>query len=143
MTNLIIGSQFVKKVCPIIDQAKQTIDIIVFDWRWYALDPANPAQIFNQSIIRAVKRGVKVRVITNIVEVIDILKQQGCNVRKPITKNLIHPKVMIIDDKTIILGSHNYTQSAFTTNFEVSIVIDEIEQIQELKTFFTNLFNHG
>lgn len=143
MTNLIIGSQFVKKVCPIIDQAKQTIDIIVFDWRWYALDPANPAQIFNQSIIRAVKRGVKVRVITNIVEVIDILKQQGCNVRKPITKNLIHPKVMIIDDKTIILGSHNYTQSAFTTNFEVSIVLDEIEQIQELKTFFTNLFNHG
>lgn len=143
MPKTIIGSQFVKHVCPLIDQAKKTIDIIVFDWRWYSQDPSNPAQIFNQTILRAVRRGVVVRVITNIAEVLAILKQQGCHVKKPSTEKLIHPKVMIIDDKTIILGSHNYTQSAFTTNFEVSIEFDDELCVSELKTFFNNLFLHG
>lgn len=137
----IIGKEFPKKVIPLIDNAVNSIDIIVFAWCWYPQDPGAPAQLFNQAILRARRRGVKIRVIANYDEIINILKNEGCQVKKLLTKNLVHCKVMIIDDKTVIVGSHNYTVSAFQTNLELSVIFDDPLAIDQCLVFFNNLFN--
>jgi phosphatidylserine/phosphatidylglycerophosphate/cardiolipin synthase-like enzyme len=138
----IIGKQFPEKVIPLIENAKSSIKIVVFDWRWYPNDPANPVQLFNQAIIRAKRRGVDVKVVTNISEVINILKQEKIEAKKPATSRLIHSKMMIIDDKVLVLGSHNYTQSAFTMNHEASIVIEGESNLDSFIKYFYNLFNN-
>ena len=140
----IIGKQFPQKVIPLIDEAKNSIKIVVFDWLWYPNDPANPVQLFNQSIIRARRRGVKVQVVTNIQYVINVLKQEGCEAKKPMTNRLIHPKMMIIDDEILVIGSHNYTQSAFTMNHEISAIIKGRQDLAGFLKFFNDLFlNYG
>lgn len=143
MQKAIIGNTFVSEVVPLIDQAQKIIDICVFDWRWYSEDPGNPAQIFNNAIVRAIRRGVAVRVVTNIQETINILGPLGAKVFKPSTNRLIHPKLMIIDQNLAIIGSHNYTQSAFTTNYEISVLLEKPDCLGDLLLFFNNLFNHG
>lgn len=137
----IIGKEYPKKVIPLIEQAKHSIDIVVFDWRWYPQDPGASVQLFNQAIIRAVRRGVKVRAIANNDQIVDILKQNGCQAKKLLTTKLVHPKLMLIDEETAITGSHNYTQSAFQMNYEISMIIQGREEIQNLIQFFNNLFN--
>jgi len=137
----IIGKEFPKKVIPLIQAAKSSIRICIFDWRWYPNDPGNPVQLFNHAIIQATRRGVKVEVVTNYDGVIRVLNDNGCDARKAITKNLIHAKMMIIDEKIIILGSHNYTQYAFTMNYEVSVINDDVNEIKRCTDFFYNLFN--
>jgi len=134
----IIGKEFPKKVIPLIDSCKKSLKIIVFDWRWYPNDPSNPVQLFNQAIIRASRRGVAVEVITNFADVVNLLNSEGCKAIKPITKNLIHAKMMIIDGELLILGSHNYTQSAFTMNYEVSVLFDDKPTIDNFLTFFNS-----
>ena len=47
---------------------------------------------------------------------------------------------MIIDNEIAILGSHNYTMSAFTINYEVSVIIQDKEVVNRLKTYFENLW---
>ncbi len=136
----IIGREFPKKVIPLIDQAKTSIDIIVFDWRWYPQDPGAAAQLFNQTIVRAVRRGVKVRVIANNDEIINILKQVGCEAKKLLTKSLVHCKIMIIDNEIAITGSHNYTQAAFQMNLELSTILRGREEIKRIIEFFNNLY---
>jgi phosphatidylserine/phosphatidylglycerophosphate/cardiolipin synthase-like enzyme len=136
----IIGKEFPKKVIPLIDQAKTSIDIVVFDWRWYPQDPGASVQLFNQAIIRAVRRGVKVRAIANNDEIVNILKQNGCEAKKLLTAKLVHPKIMIIDNEIAITGSHNYTQSAFQMNFEVSMILRGREEIKRLIEFFNNIY---
>lgn len=139
----LVGSEFPKQVVPKINEAKKSIDIIVFDWRWYPNMPGNPVQLFNQSIIRAVKRNVEVRVITNISDTIKFLSSNGVKTKKPVTDRLIHPKLMIIDNQDVVIGSHNYSQSAFTMNYEVSVFVPDCPCVDELLTFFNNLFGHG
>jgi phosphatidylserine/phosphatidylglycerophosphate/cardiolipin synthase-like enzyme len=134
------GNEFPKFVIPLIDSAKESIKIVVFDWRWYPDDPANPVQLFNQAIIRAVRRGVKVGVVSNDDHVLAILKKEGCEVKKPMTKNLVHAKLMIFDDKNIVIGSHNFTQNAFTMNHEISVYIPDCEKVAEFLRFFNTLF---
>jgi len=136
----IIGRQFPKTVIPLIESAKKTIDIIVFDWRWYPQDPGAAVQLFNQSIVRAVRRGVKVRAIANSNEIVKTLKSVGVEAKRLISVNLVHAKLMIIDSEKIIIGSHNYTQSAFQMNYEISVVLDKPENISDFFSFFNSLW---
>lgn len=137
----IIGKEFPKKVIPLIDEAKRNIDIIVFDWRWYPDDPGNPVQLFNQAIVRAVRRGVQVRAIIDNDQIIGTLRSVGVNAKKFISQKLVHGKTMIIDGEIAIVGSHNYTQYAFTMNYEVSVLVDNREEIAKLTEFFNNLYS--
>ena len=50
-TKAIIGAEFPKVLISKIDNAKTSIKIVVFDWRWYPNDMGNPCQLFNQSIV--------------------------------------------------------------------------------------------
>ena len=140
----IIGKEFPKKVIPLIDNARKSIDIIVFDWRWYPQDPGASVQLFNQAIVRATRRGVKVRAIANNDEIVKVLNANGCEAKKLLTKKLVHSKLMIIDDEIVITGSHNYTESAFQMNLELSVILDNLEKITDFSNFFQNLFsNYG
>lgn len=136
----IIGQEFLKKVVPLIEQSKISIKIVVFDWRWYGDDPGNPVQIFNQAIVRAVRRGVKIEVIGNSEPVLATLRSVGVSARKIVSKNLVHAKMIIIDDVDVIVGSHNFTQSAFTKNHEVSLYIQNDPAIQNLISYFKTLW---
>jgi len=136
----IIGNEFSKKVIPIIDNAKSTIDIIVYDWRWYSDDPSNPVQLFNQTIVRAVRRGVIVRVIVNSDQILNVLRAVGCDARRVVSKKLVHAKLIMIDKKDVVLGSHNFSFSAFTMNQEVSVYIPNFCDFERLETYFNSLW---
>ena len=137
----VIGKEFPEKVVPLIERATKSIDVIVFDWRWYPQDPGASVQLFNQAILRAIRRGVKIRVIANNDEIVNILKNEGCQTKRLITQSLVHCKVMIIDNQTMITGSHNYTESAFQMNLELSVIFDDPSAINKSLVFFNNLFN--
>ena len=136
----IIGSQYKNLIIKQINDAKTSIKIIMFDWRWYSDDPANPVQLLNQSIVRAVRRGVDVRAVVNSDKISTILKSVGIQAKKPTTSNLIHAKLVIIDDKIIIVGSHNFSNMAFEHNYEASTLFDDAEIAKEYINFFNNLW---
>ena len=47
--------------------------------------------------------------------------------------------MMLIDDNVLIIGSHNYTQNAFTMNFEASVIIKNSPEIKRFIEYFNNL----
>ena len=140
MLKLISGSDFPKVVIPLINDAKKSISAIVFDWRWYPQDPGASCQLFNQAVVAAARRGVCVRAVVNNDQIALIFKQNGCDFRKFISKKLLHCKLIIIDDQIVITGSHNYTQSAFQMNLELSLVLDDVDTVAGFNQFFTNLW---
>ena len=135
-----IGSDFSKKVIPLIENAKNSIKIMVFDWLWYPNDPGSPVQQFNHAILTAKNRGVEVQVITNIDAIIKILNSQGCFAKRLFSKRLVHVKMLIVDGRHLVLGSHNYTQRAFTMNFEASIILKDFDGIHPYLDFFNSSF---
>ena len=137
---VIIGKEFPEKVIPLIERAKKTIKTIVYDWRWYPNDPGNAVQLFNQAMIRAVKRGVKIQAIVNHEGVCTVLSQNGVSVKKIKVQGLVHAKLMIIDDDLVIIGSHNYSHNAFVLNQEISVILSEIENIEDFNIFFRTLW---
>jgi len=139
-TRTIIGSEYPKKVIPLIDEAKHTIRMCMFDWRWYKDDFAHPVSLFNSALLRAHRRGVKVRILTNYAEVIDFVTSLGFNAKKWPEKSLLHSKFLIFDDKICVIGSHNITQSAFTSNMETSIILTDDDDVKRFSSYFDTLW---
>ena len=137
----IIGSQYPEKVGRLIDTAKNSIDILMFDWRWYKNDPSHPLQIFNQKMVRAVRRGVRIRTITNYAELVDTLNILGFYAKKWDKKSMLHSKLMIIDNEIVVSGSHNFTGNAFTANLETSVIFHEEALAQNFTNYFNNLWS--
>jgi len=76
------------------------------------------------------EEGVKVsgvmeteQVNSNIGTEFDPFKQAGLDVLRDGNEGLMHHKVMIIDENTVIFGSYNFTNSAETKNDENLIVV--------------------
>lgn len=143
MLETIIGKDYPVVVIPLIAAAKKNIEIIVFDWRWYPQDTGCATQLFNQALIQAGRRGVKIRAIANSPEIVKVLNENGIETKKLESKHLVHSKLMLIDDRLIIIGSHNFTQAAFTLNYETSILVEDIITAMTYKKYFNTLFNNN
>jgi phosphatidylserine/phosphatidylglycerophosphate/cardiolipin synthase-like enzyme len=136
----IISQNFVDEVVPIINIAVQSIDIIVFQWRFYKRDLDNKVSRFNRAIADAVKRGVRVRCLVQQASAVNELKNMGCQARKLQTKRLLHAKLLIIDGNGIVLGSHNYTMHAFASNYEASVFFILDDKQNAFSKYFSNLW---
>jgi phosphatidylserine/phosphatidylglycerophosphate/cardiolipin synthase-like enzyme len=82
-----------------------------------------------KAIVEARKRGVKVEAVldksnrTDRYSAATFLKDQGCDVLIDATHAIAHNKIMIIDEKTIITGSFNFTKKAEESNAENLLII--------------------
>jgi phosphatidylserine/phosphatidylglycerophosphate/cardiolipin synthase-like enzyme len=137
---IVIGSEYPKKIIPLIDSAKKNLDIVVYDWRWYPDQLAHPVQQFNMAIVRAVQRGVIVRAVVNAHTIVPELTSVGIRVRRLGDSRVLHSKLLIIDSSVLVIGSHNFTRNAFTSNIETSIITEIPPDVTRLKTFFDNIY---
>jgi len=132
INELLLGNEFPDYAIKLINNARVCIDILVYEWRFYPDEPANPTQRFTNAIIAAKDRGVKVRAAIGKAPFSSIQQQTQIPIRVLPGSFKVHSKVMIIDRQIAIFGSHNYSLSAFTTNHEISLVTDDIEIVTEL-----------
>jgi phosphatidylserine/phosphatidylglycerophosphate/cardiolipin synthase-like enzyme len=136
----VIGADFPKKIIPLLDGATRNIDLITYDWRWYANQPGHPVQQFNIALVRAVKRGVHVRALVNKADLLPTLKSVGINARVTKDARTLHAKLLTIDSKTLVIGSHNITRNAFSHNIEASVVVEIPRGETRFHEFFSNLY---
>ncbi|MFZ2153991.1 MAG: phospholipase D-like domain-containing protein [Candidatus Moraniibacteriota bacterium] len=136
---VIIGREYPQILTPLIEKAQHSIEILVYDWRWYANEPNSNVQKFNNAILEASNRGVKVRALVNNNIMPTILQLEKLEVRRVGTKKMMHVKMIIIDQKIIVLGSHNFSKNAFEFNHEVSILSQSNDVINRCTKYFNNL----
>ena len=98
-----------------IDSAKEKIDVAV-----YAIN--NDAIV--DALIRAYKRGVSVRILTDKTQAgqksskVKILEDAGIPLKRHVRYRLQHDKFAIFDGKKAVTGSYNWTTSASRKNAE-------------------------
>ncbi len=114
-----------------VGEAKQTI--LVSAYSFTSKDIAN-------SLLDAKKRGVTVKLILDKSQVSQkyssstFFANQGFDMRIDVKHAIYHDKVMIIDDKTVITGSFNFTKAAETKNAENLLVIRDNPELAKLYT---------
>ncbi len=137
---LIIGPDYASDLIDRIDECKSEILILMFDWRWYEQDFSCEVSLINHALVRAVRRGVKVRAITNLDTISKHLNAVGVESQVWTGARIMHAKTIVLDRWVIVLGSHNLTQNAMTLNIEVSVAFADSILAEKLATYFDSLW---
>lgn len=120
-----------RRIKDLIRTAEKTIRVAMFTWT--RID-------FAHEIIRAAKRGVKVQVVIDnnsgkgaSAKVVQLLKDNGIDVRMSKGIGLLHHKFMEVDRSTLVNGSANWTRAAFGSNDDCFLIIDDLTTSQREK----------
>lgn len=149
----LINNQYSSIVFNELSKAESEIDIAIYEMRFYETN--NSVRRIEDLLISKSRQGVKVNVIfeqgewqgriTELTkdnkESADYLESGGVNVKFDSLKTTTHDKLVIIDDKTVVLGSHNWGYSALERNNEASVLIESPDIAEYYKDYFDNLWN--
>ena len=124
-----------------IDGAQNEIYVMMFLMKYDPGDSYDPANNLIRALVKAKKRGVKVHVlledrIEENRKAYDYLKENGVNVAFDSPLTTLHAKVVVIDGKTVFIGSHNWSEGALDWNHEVSLRVDSEEFAREMVEYF-------
>lgn len=137
---LVIGKNYGREVLAHIKRAERSIYILMFDWRWYKDDITSDMSLLNQAILRASRNGVDVKILCHYDEMAKHLQALGFSAKSWPKTKLMHAKGILIDEDTLILGSHNLTENAMGLNIEVSAVLYDDDVCAQFKRYFFSLW---
>jgi len=140
-TQLILDGDFIGKAVEFIKDAKGEILLCAYAWRWYTNEPFIGIQMFNIELLKAHNRGVRVRCILNNQLMYAQFTAQGFQCRYVERGRVLHTKAIVVDHKTIVLGSHNLTKRATTDNYEASVAIQDFEVIAQFRKYFDTMWS--
>jgi phosphatidylserine/phosphatidylglycerophosphate/cardiolipin synthase-like enzyme len=151
---LVIDAQYFQIAKKMIQEAKSTIQVMMFEMGYYEKYPSTPSNLLIKELIDAKKRGVKVEVILEVKEGADrtternrhtgkILSDGGVEVIYDSLFKTTHTKLMVVDGHLTLLGSTNWTHYALTNNNEVSVLVRSKEMAKALMDYFNRVKDTG
>lgn len=125
-----------RAVVAYVDRAKISIDVCAFE-----LDN----KIITEALVRAVKRGVQVRLVTET----DYIKEYGVEALKAVgvpvvddqrANAFMHDKFMVFDEQSVWTGSMNFTENCAYKNNNNGIFVDDPQIAANYSTKFRWMF---
>ncbi|MEM9189098.1 MAG: phospholipase D-like domain-containing protein [Myxococcota bacterium] len=134
---MIKDSRYLPVALRLMGAASQTLRVVMFFLNYRKDDLRHPVRPLLEAVVSAHERGVDVRVIldrdadgepygSRIInrEAFDTLTQKGVRVRFDAEHTLTHTKVLAVDDRHTLIGSHNWTAGSIHAYDDMSVYID-------------------
>lgn len=136
-----------------INGAQSSIDIILYEMKFYETN--NSVRQLEDALISAHNRGIEVRILLDQSEwakrITDLtkenwktkeyLEENGLTVKLDSLKETTHTKLVIVDGRTVILGSTNWGFSAFERNNEVDVMLKESRAAEYYNQYFEYMWD--
>jgi phosphatidylserine/phosphatidylglycerophosphate/cardiolipin synthase-like enzyme len=151
---LIVGRELVRELVELVRGAERELVVVMFEWAWYEGQRAGTVQDVNRAVCGAARRGVRVRVLLHgeaarrpLARINGKsrgrLVRNGVEVRMGNTGRVLHAKMWLADGERWVVGSHNMSTRATTSNAEVSVVGEGGDVARGLAAFFEELWERG
>ncbi len=132
-----------------VDRARSEIFLSAYLFRTIENAKGYPEAVLKR-LLAAAKRGVRVDVVVernqdaddlnrSNAETAERLKQGGIRVCMDAPDRVMHTKLVVIDRRYVLIGSHNLTQSALKYNHEASVWIDSAPLAEEALLYMKSL----
>lgn len=147
---LLLDRDYFPEVKRRINASQRSIRMVMFEAVYYKSHKTGPTNQLIEALMAAQKRGVDVDVIMDVrkssdrntvhnLETGKMLKQAGVDVFVDTEDRTTHNKLLVIDDRTVIIGSTNWTYSALSVNHEASVVFEDQQTVSEIIKYFEKI----
>ena len=148
---LLVNQDFLPQVTALISMAQQSIDIATFKAEITSKPRGRSLRLFFDKLFEKRANGVEIRFLINWhnerrvvpltnLAVIHELKKHKIEVRKLPANRCCHAKILLVDKKRAVIGSHNLSVRSCHNNFEVSFLVFDPISIDRLSSVFDTTF---
>ena len=154
MKNIIclFDEQFLPEALGLISNAQRSVYISTFKAEITTRPRGRLVKKFFDLLIDKSKKGVDVRFLMNDFTgtksiphtnsfVSRVFRTNKINFRVLHGSRICHAKLIIVDNNVAIVGSHNLSVRSCHNNFEVSLLINEWEAVQQLRIQYEEIFD--
>jgi phosphatidylserine/phosphatidylglycerophosphate/cardiolipin synthase-like enzyme len=132
------GQVIEERIVELINGAKSSVKFMVFNMTLDSL---------GQAAINRMRQGVDVRGVFETTGSLQgqmtVLGCAGAPVRQDGNPDILHHKVIIIDDAIVVFGSFNFSASARDNNSENLLIVHDAEFASAFAREFARRFNEG
>ena len=151
---LLTNENYFPALLKAIDEAQSEIFMSIFSFKAGVHKNSYPDRILER-LAKAVKRGVKVTAIlettANRSDELNIqnrqtgklLEEKGVAVYFDSPRKTTHTKLIVIDERLVLLGSHNLTQAALKYNNEISILLDRPDLAKSARNYMLKIIKEA
>jgi phosphatidylserine/phosphatidylglycerophosphate/cardiolipin synthase-like enzyme len=151
---LLTNEDYFPALLKAINEAQSEIFMSIFSFKAGVHKNSYP-DIVLAHLARATKRGIKVIVILENTGGHDytldaenqktkqLLEEKGINVYLDSPRQTTHTKLIVIDERLVILGSHNLTQAALKYNNEISILLYRYDLAKRARDYMLKIIKEA
>jgi phosphatidylserine/phosphatidylglycerophosphate/cardiolipin synthase-like enzyme len=151
---ILTNENFLPALIKSIDEAQNEILMSIFSFKAGEHKNSYPDRIVSH-LAKAVKRGVKVMVVLETTrgkednltlqnkKSGDLMASKGIGVFYDSPRKTTHTKLIVIDQRLIFLGSHNFTQSALKYNNEISVMLNRPDLAESVRNYILKIIRDG
>ena len=147
---ILSDKEYFPKALELVQGAEKNIYVAMYVAKYDPEDPDDPVNDLLSVLASARQRGLDVRVLVDdetlesYPQTIGFLKSQGVLVRLDESHAIrMHAKLLIVDGKHVLVGSHNWTESALKYNHEATAYVRSQEVGSEATEYFMELWEEG
>ena len=148
---LIVDNEFLPQAIDLVKSAQRSIDLASFKLEWTTKPRGKVLLDFWKIIVELARQKITARVLLNWNDdkrsvaktnlyCMRELKGWGVDVRFLRNNRCCHAKIILVDKREAIIGSHNFSVRSCHNNFEVSLRTQERVIIQPLIDVFERSF---
>jgi len=138
----------------LVDAAVQSVHVAMFKIDLVGVRGSGVVAQLLDGLRRAAGRGVETKVLmdcilplrgraANNAGVGRWLQGKGIPVRYLSRNRCEHAKLVLVDEKHFVFGSHNWTTNSLTRNFEVSCYLTDSEIVEGIEKVFREQFDRA
>ncbi len=151
---LLTNEDYFPALLKAIDEAQSEIFMSIFSFK-AGVHKNSYSDIILAHLARAVKKGIKVIVILENTggndykldaenqQTKQLLEEKGVKVYFDSPRQTTHTKLIVIDERIILLGSHNLTQAALKYNNEISILLDRPDLAKRARNYMLKIIKEA
>lgn len=132
--------------------AEKTIDLCTYKFEFSQRTDARELNRLIERLYERVSAGIKIRALlhttharTGLTKINEhaaiLLKAHGIMVRTLPDNRCQHAKMLLVDRSLAIIGSHNWSPKSLVENFEVSVVIADINLLENINKHFDEIWS--
>lgn len=154
MTAIVANRAYLVAALSLIDGA--TSEVLVSCYKVHprrAGGKAGPADLLD-ALEGAARRGVTVRMLLNCVgpgtKVVQVnrrvaarLQVRGVAVRRLKDAKIAHAKLLVVDGRVALVGSHNWSLPSLARNWEMSVLVNEPQAVGQAAAYFMAEWQRG
>ena len=152
MVRLILDEAYRIAVASELTVAKKNIRIMMFRIQRKVGYGKNEGNIYGFWLKKKASQGVKVKIILDITRRPGMpykenyhfareMTSSGVECRELKNRRVCHAKMVIVDETTMIIGSHNWTTNSIKRNLEASIKIKDNYIVREAVEAYDRIFS--